>query len=46
MQARERHGMTKAIHERIFIAGNVLSSKTRFALGGVRYGNVWPRADL
>lgn len=31
-------GMTKAIHERIFIAGNVLSSKTRFV--GVRYGNV------
>jgi FlaA1/EpsC-like NDP-sugar epimerase len=31
-------GMTKAIHERIFIAGNVLSEKTRFV--GVRYGNV------
>ncbi len=31
-------GMSKAIQERIFIAGNVLSSVTRFI--GVRYGNV------
>ncbi|PDT07180.1 polysaccharide biosynthesis protein [Rhizobium sp. M1] len=31
-------GMTKAIHERIFIAGNVLAENTRFV--GVRYGNV------
>lgn len=31
-------GMTKAIQERIFIAGNVLNSKTRFLC--VRYGNV------
>ncbi len=31
-------GMTKAIHERIFVAGNVLSPGTRFI--GVRYGNV------
>lgn len=31
-------GMTKAIQERIFIAANVLSKKTRFAC--VRYGNV------
>lgn len=31
-------GMTKAIHERIFIAGNILAPKTRFI--GVRYGNV------
>lgn len=31
-------GMTKAIHERIFISGNVLADKTRFV--AVRYGNV------
>lgn len=31
-------GMSKAIQERIFIAGNVLSPGTRFI--GVRYGNV------
>lgn len=31
-------GMTKAIHERIFIAGNILAEKTRFV--AVRYGNV------
>ncbi|NNM59928.1 MAG: polysaccharide biosynthesis protein [Legionellales bacterium] len=31
-------GMTKAIQERIFIAANVLSEKTRFI--SVRYGNV------
>jgi UDP-glucose 4-epimerase len=31
-------GMTKAIQERIVIAGNILSPRTRFI--GVRYGNV------
>jgi UDP-glucose 4-epimerase len=31
-------GMTKAIQERIFIAGNVMSPRTRFVC--VRYGNV------
>lgn len=31
-------GMTKAIQERIFVAANVLSPRTRFI--GVRYGNV------
>ena len=31
-------GMTKAIQERIFIAGNILNPKTRFI--SVRYGNV------
>jgi FlaA1/EpsC-like NDP-sugar epimerase len=31
-------GMTKAIHERIFISANILNKKTRFAC--VRYGNV------
>jgi FlaA1/EpsC-like NDP-sugar epimerase len=31
-------GMTKALQERIFIAANILNSKTRFI--GVRYGNV------
>jgi FlaA1/EpsC-like NDP-sugar epimerase len=31
-------GMTKALQERIFVAANILSPKTRFI--GVRYGNV------
>lgn len=31
-------GMTKALHERIFVAANILIPKTRFI--GVRYGNV------
>ncbi|MGE3974623.1 MAG: polysaccharide biosynthesis protein [Bdellovibrionales bacterium] len=31
-------GMTKALHERIFISANILNTKTRFAC--VRYGNV------
>jgi UDP-glucose 4-epimerase len=31
-------GMSKAIQERIFIAGNILTANTRFI--GVRYGNV------
>lgn len=31
-------GMTKALQERIFVAANILNSKTRFI--GVRYGNV------
>jgi FlaA1/EpsC-like NDP-sugar epimerase len=31
-------GMTKALHERLFISANILNKKTRFAC--VRYGNV------
>jgi FlaA1/EpsC-like NDP-sugar epimerase len=31
-------GMTKALQERIFVAANILNTKTRFI--GVRYGNV------
>lgn len=31
-------GMTKSLQERIFVAANILNSKTRFI--GVRYGNV------